>query len=439
MTATKIRPRDRDAVLQSLRAGVVPRRGQHLVQVGRAGEIRAMTADIERIADGGSTIRFVIGAYGSGKTFFLQLVRSMAMKRKLVTAHADLNPNRRLHGSAGQARALYTELMRNLSTRAQPNGGAVDSVVERFVSTALTAARDRDVAPAVVLQERLHDLSTLVGGYDFAAVIEAYWRGHDQADDALKAASVRWLRGEFATKTDARRALGVRGIIDDANIWDHLKLMARFVRLAGYDGLMICMDEMVNLYKIHNTVSRTSNYEQILRIFNDSLQGTAMGLGVLLGGTPEFLTDSRRGLYSYEALQTRLAQNAFQRDGLVDFLGPVLRLASLTPEELYVLLTNIRRVFASGDPSKHLVPDDALHAYMHHCQQRIGEAYFRTPRNTITQFVFLLSTLEQNPTAQWQDLVGEVHIEVEPSAQLKAAAGNDDEEPGDDNLTSFRL
>ena len=283
----------------------MPRSGQHLIQVGRVKELEALIMDIERVSGNASAIRFVIGQYGSGKTFFLSLVRAIALQKKLVTAHADLTPDRRLHASKGQARSLYAELMRNLATRAKPDGGAIASVVEKFVGSAMTEGRSRQVNPEVIIRERLDQLSEMVGGYDFAEVIAAYWRGHDTGDDMLKSSAIRWLRGEFSTKTDARKALGVRIIIDDNNFYDQLKLFAQFVRLAGYEGFLVCLDELVNLYKLANTQARNSNYEQILRILNDSLQGTADGLGFVLGGTPEFLMDTRKGLFSYEALQTR--------------------------------------------------------------------------------------------------------------------------------------
>lgn len=414
----RIRARDRDAIIQSLRAGVVPRGGQQYIQVGRVEEVRALVSDIERVADGGSTIRLMIGEYGSGKTFFLNLVRSIALEKRLVTMHADLSPERRLHATGGQARALYAELARNIATRARPEGGAMSSIVERFVSQALGDARERGTSPETVIHERLEFLSEMVGGYDFAEVIAAYWRGHDADDDRLKSDAVRWLRGEFSTRTDARNALGVRTIVDDAIYYDQLKLLARFVNLSGYEGLLVCLDELVNLYKLANTQARNSNYEQILRILNDSLQGTAARLGFLLGGTPEFLLDTRRGLYSYPALQSRLAENTFATRGLVDYSGPVLRLANLTQEDFYVLLTKLRHVYASGDPADYLIPDEGLVAFMQHCLTRVGEAYFRTPRTTITQFVNLLAVLEQNPQASWRDLVGEVELGPETNPDL---------------------
>lgn len=430
-----IRPKDRDAVIQSLRAGVVPRSGQHLIQVGRAREIETLVADIERIADGGSGFRVVIGEYGAGKTFFLNLVRAVAMEKKLVVASADLNPDRRLHASGGQARSLYAELMRNMSTRTKPDGGALGGIVEKFIATAKSEAKAAGQSTETVIRQKLDHLTELVNGYDFADVIAAYCRGFEEGSEQLKADAVRWLRGEFSTKTDARQALGVRTLVDDAAVYDQLKLMARFVRLAGFSGLLVSLDELVNLYKLANTQARNANYEQILRILNDSLQGTAVGLGFVLGGTPEFLLDTRRGLYSYPALQSRLAQNTFASGGLVDFSGPVVRLSSLTPEDFYVLLQKIRHVNASGDEAKYLLPDQGIYSFMEHCSKRIGDTYFRTPRTTITAFINLLAVLEQNAGATWQDLLGGIDVLPDTGATGDLVVEAD----GDDEFASFKM
>lgn len=430
MTSAPIKARDRDSVIQSLQAGVVPRRGQYLIQVGRAEETKALIRDLDRVAEGGSTIRFVIGEYGSGKTFFLSLVRSIALEKKLVTAHADLTPDRRLHATAGQARSLYAELTQNLATRSKPEGGALPSIVERFVTSAISQARDRLVDPELVIRERLAYLSESVGGYDFAEVIAAYWRGHDKNDEMLKANAIRWLRGEYTTRADARRALGVRTIVEDANVYEQLKLLTQLVRLAGYSGCLICLDELVNLYKLANTQARKSNYEQILRILNDCLQGGSIGLGFLLSGTPDFLMDTRRGLYSYPALHSRLAENAFAVNGLVDYSSPVLRLGNLSPEDLFVLLSKIRHLFAFGDSARYLLPDEGIQAFMSHCSKRIGDVYFRTPRNTIKAFIDLLSVLEQNQPVSWTDLVPQVSFEIETDSDLASE---------DEDLASFRL
>jgi hypothetical protein len=273
----------------------------------------------------------------------------------------------------------------------------------------------------------------MVGGYDFAEVITAYCRGFEDGNDQLKADAVRWLRGEFTTKTEARAALSVRNIIDDDLTYDYLKLFARFMRLAGYCGLLVCLDELVNLYKLANRQARDNNYEQILRILNDVLQGTTEGIGFLLGGTPEFLLDPRRGLYSYPALQSRLAENTFAAQaGLADYSGPVLRLTSLTPEDFYVLLQKLRHVFAFGDSAKYLLPDEGIQAYMAHTAQRLGEAYFRTPRTTITAFLGLLAVLEQHPGTDWRPLLGAVKVEADTGGLSERAVDADE-------LTTFKL
>ena len=436
---SRIRARDRDAILQSLAAGVAPRRGLHHVQVGRLDEVSALLGDLDRVIDGGSAIRFVIGEYGSGKSFFLHLIRSAALEKNLVTMHGDLTPDRRIYGTNGQARSLYAELARNLSTRTNPEGGGLASVVERFIGQAQKEARAADGNVEDVIHLHLNSLSELVGGYDFAEVVAAYWRGHDQGDANLKAAAVRWLRGEYATRTDARSALGVRTIVDDDNVYDQLKLLARFVHLAGYTGLLVALDELVNLYKLANTRARSSNYEQILRILNDCLQGTVSHLGFLMAGTPEFLTDTRRGLYSYEALQSRLSANTFASHGLKDFSGPVLRLPNLTPEELFIVLTKLRHIHAGGDLEMYALPDDALHAFMDHCSRQIGQAYFRTPRSTIRTFVQLLTILEQNQGAAWTDIIGNVPITPEANPDIIGPDNVESDETPGDELVTFRL
>lgn len=430
-----IRPRDKETILQALSAGVVPRAGLRHVQVGRAAEIGALVRDIDRMAEGGASARFVIGEYGAGKTFFLNLVRMIALEKKCVTIHADLAPDRRLHASGGQARSLYAEAVRNMSTRTRPEGGALQSIVERFVTDCMNEASASATPVETIIDQRLSALHEHVGGHDYATVLKAYWRGSEDGDEVLKAAALRWLRGEFTTKTEARQALGVRNIIDDATVYDSLKLLSAFIRVAGYAGLLVVFDEMVNLYKLQSAQARNQNYEQLLRILNDVLQGNFGGFGFVFGGTPEFLMDTRRGVFSYAALQSRLAENAFATNGLIDFSGPVIRLQALTPEELLVLLTKIRSVFALGEPENHLVPDEAIHAFMAHCNQHIGEAYFRTPRNTIKAFVQMLAVLEQNPGTAWSDLINQTEI----GEDADATSGDETGEDGDDDLATIKL
>ncbi|HEY3783540.1 MAG TPA: ATP-binding protein [Fimbriimonadaceae bacterium] len=430
--STTIRPNEQNAIIQSLRAGVVPRVGLQHFHVGRKQELEHLHKDLTLIADGGSSLRFIIGSFGSGKTFFLTLMRTIAQREKLVTVHADLTPDRRLQASGGQARALYAELMRNAAVQTRPDGSALTDIVERFVGSARDQAEQAGISPEAIIGERLQSLRELVNGFDFASVIQAYWRAYEDGDENLKNCAIRWLRAEYATRTDARCDLGVRTIINDENIYDSLKLFARFVRLAGYRGLLVCFDELVNIYKMGHVQARNANYEQLLRMLNDTLQGTAEGIGFLLSGTPEFLLDSRRGAYSYEALASRLPRNVFAKDGLVDYSGPVINLPSLTPEDVLLLLQALRHVQAFGDSSKYLLPDEGIRSFINHCYKNVGEAYFRTPRTTITDFLNLLAVLEEHPTVNWDQLIENTQVTFGQNPDL-------DNLEDDNDLNTIRL
>lgn len=427
-----IRPRDRDTIIRALRAGVVPRLGLQHIQVGRKREIESLVSDIDHVGDGGSTVRFIIGTYGAGKTFFLFLVRQIALQKKLAVMQADLGPDKRIHATGGQARTLYSDLVKSLATRAFPDGGALRSMIESFISDTADRAQGRPIVDAITA--RLAPLREMISGPDFAAVIAAYARGFDEGNEPLQEAALRWLRGEYTTKTQARDDLGVRTIIEDSSFYNALRLWARFSRLAGFGGLLVCLDEMVNLYKLQSAQARKLNYEQILHILNDALQGTTEGLGIVFGGTPDFLMDTRRGLYSYEALQSRLAANSFASTTLIDLGGPVIHLQNLTVEELWHLLEKLRDVFALNETARYLVPDDALDAFLEHCRSRIGDAYFQTPRNSIKSFVDLLAILEQNPGSSWREMLGAVQIDRDEQGSIESAVP-DDEADGDDLAT----
>ena len=452
-----IRPRERSAIIQSLRAGVTPRIGLEYIQVGRVNEVKALIEDLDNIEQGGSAFRIIIGDFGAGKSFFLQLIRYIALEKGMVVINADMSPDRRLFASNGQARNLYKELARNLATRAHPEGNAMIPLVEKFITEQRRVAEAEGKDVERVIKDKLNSLSELVDGYDFAQVIAAYWKAYNEGNEDLKNNVIRYLRGEYTSRADARRDLGVRAIVEDNNVYDHIKLLARFVTQAGYKGLLVNLDEVVNLYKLPSQRARSSNYEQVLRILNDCLQGSAESLGFLLGGTPEFLMDQRKGLYSYEALHSRLAENTFaQIANVVDYHSPILMLQHLSPEEIYVLLCNIRNVFAGGNKDKYILPDEALKAFLEHCSKNIGDAYFRTPRNTIKAFVDLLSIVEQNPDLSWQSLIGNIKIDSETDNSLVTIADDDkltetvikkeddnsskaDDNADDDELTSFTL
>lgn len=439
-----IKPRERETIIQSLKSGVVPRAGLHHIQVGRSEELKSFINDVNTIAEGGTAFRFVIGEYGSGKTFFMSLIRSIALEKGLVTMHADLSPTKRLHGSDGQPRMLLSEMVSNLATRTRPDGNALQNILERFISSAKEEAKITGRDTYDLISEKLNELNDYTGGYNFISVVKKYLEGYETGNEQLMNNSLKWLKAEYTTKTDSLRDLGVREFISDSSFYNTLKLYSVLVRKAGYKGLLICMDEMVNLYKIPNSVSRKANYEEILSMLNNTLQGTFSNIGFILGGTPEFLTDNIRGLYSYEALKSRLCENSFSKQlGVTDYNSVVLRLSSLTKEELYLLLVNLRHVFAGGNEEKYLVPDEALIAFLHHCADKIGESYFRTPRTTIRSFLDLLSVLEQYPNYKWNDIIASVDVQqdIEPS-QVKNILSNhaDQVQPDDeDGFSTFKL
>lgn len=416
-----IKSKERETIIQSLKSGVVPRAGLHHIQVGRNEELKSFIKDVDTIAEGGTAFRFVIGEYGSGKTFFLSLVRSIALEKGLVTMHADLSPTKRLHGSDGQPRMLLSEMVNNLSTRTKPDGNALQNILERFVSNAKEEACSKGMNVYDIISEKLSELNDYTGGYNFITVIKKYLEGYESGDHNLMNSALKWLKAGYTTKTDAYRDLDIREYISDGSFYNTLKLYSVLVRKAGYKGLLVCMDEMVNLYKIPNSVSRKANYEEILSMLNNTLQGTFPNIGFILGGTPEFLTDNIRGLYSYEALKSRLSENSFSKQlGVTDYNSIVLTLTNLTKEELYLLLTNLRHVFANGKEENYLIPDEGLMAFLAHCANKIGESYFRTPRTTIKSFLDLLSVLEQYPDYKWSDIIASVDVQKDvESSQVK--------------------
>lgn len=438
----KIPKRISTALLNSLSAGVVPRVGLEYIAVGRKEEIGALLQDLGNVAEGGAAFRFVIGRYGSGKSFMLQLVRNYAMDRGFVVADVDLSPERRLAGSGGQGLATYRELLHSISTRTRPDGGALPTILERWISSIQTQVlqdsglrpSDQAFGDAVEAQivQAIHEMEGLVHGFDFAQVLAAYWRGHRAMDDVLQDAALRWLRGEYTTKTQAREALGVRVVVDDDGWYDYLKLLTHFVVHVGYKGLLVLIDEAVNLFKITHSVSREGNYHKLLDMFNDTMQGKAQHLGILMGGTPQFLEDQRRGLYSYEALRSRLAASRFARDGLRDTAGPVVRLEALTHEEVFVLLTRLRDVHAAHYAYECRLEPFELQDFMQEVVNRLGASELLTPREVVRDFISVLNILHQNPGMAMSQVVH--GVDFQPSR-----SGPDPDAAQDNEYAEFTL
>ncbi len=412
MSITK---REAKTILTSLSAGVVPRTGLRHISVGRLPEVAALKSDLDHNREGGATVRFVIGRFGSGKSFLLQLMRTYALESKFVVADADFSPERRLFGSGDEAIATYRELMKNLSTQTRPDGNALPTIIERWISGIQTSVATESGldhgSPEFVSQVKsrilgtLNDMQELIHGFDFGSVLAAYYQGYAENNEELKSSALRWMRGEYGTKTEAYAALKIRTIIDSDNFYDYLKVFAVFFRKIGYSGFTVCLDEAAYLYTITNSVSRKNNYEAILSIINDCLQGKAAHIGFIFGGTPEFLEDQRRGLFSYEALRSRLAGNRFLGEGLQDFTGPVIKLSSLTAEEIFVLLQKIREIHQSQAAAPVKMTDQDIHAYMEETLRRMGAREFTTPRELVREFVNLSNLLDQYPEKTWQEIV----------------------------------
>lgn len=390
----KVPKRIAAVIINSLKGGVVPRIGLPYVTVGREREIRALLHDLELVADGGASFRFLVGRYGAGKSFLLQTIRTHAMGNDFVVADADLSPERRLQGGQGQGLATYRELIRNLSTKTRPEGGALQLVLDRWVA-ALREAPNAEEA----LAEQLSPIRELVCGFDFTSVLRLYYQASLEGNDERRDGVVKWLRGEFRTKTEARGELGVNACITDDTWYEYLKLFAQFLVGAGYKGLVVLIDELVNLYKIPNATSRQYNYEKILTMYNDTLQGKAHHLGIIMGGTPQSIEDRRRGVFSYEALRSRLSQGRFASAGLADMLAPVIHLEPLTYEELLVLIEKLADIHAGYFGYERALAEPQLVSFLKAEFGRVGADTHLTPREVIRDFIELLDIVCQNPEA----------------------------------------
>ena len=403
----KIPKRVAQAVISSLKGGVVPRIGLPYITVGRSSEIEALLRDVEVIGEGGASFRFIVGRYGSGKSFLLQTIRNNVMEKGFVVMDADLSPERRLQGTRGQGLATYRELIGNLATKTKPEGGALTLVLERWIGAVQNTVMESDgiepgdAAFQEAVEKRIRDviksLSEMVHGFDFARLITLYYRAFLADDDETRDMVIRWFRGEYATRTEARRDLGVNAIITDDDWYDYLKLFAMFFRLAGYRGMLIFIDELVNIYKIPQSIARNNNYEKILTMYNDTLQGKAQYLGILMSGTPQCVEDTRRGIYSYEALRSRLQEGKFSREGTRDLLSPVIRLEPLSSEEMMVLCEKLSDMHAFLYGYERTIDTPDLVTFIRIEYGRIGSDTHITPREVIRDFIELLDIVYQHP------------------------------------------
>lgn len=401
-------------VLNSLKGGVVPRIGLPYITVGRKAEIEALLHDVDVIQEGGASFRFIVGRYGSGKSFLLQTIRNYVMDKKFVVVDGDLSPERRLQGSKGQGLATYRELIQNLSTKTRPEGGALTLILDRWINSVQTQVVSEGIASddpkfEAAVDQKIYgvisSLNELVHGFDFAKLLNMYYHAYMSGDDETKAKIVKWFRGEYSHKTEAKKDLGVDIIISDSDWYEYLKLFATFFRQAGYAGLMIMIDELVNIYKIPNAISRQYNYEKILTMYNDTLQGKAKYLGIIMCGTPQAVEDRRRGVYSYEALRSRLASGKFAQESARDMYAPVIKLEPLTAEEMLVLTEKLADMHANLYGYERTITDNDLAQFIKIEYARVGADTNITPREIIRDFIELLDIVWQNPDKKITDLL----------------------------------
>lgn len=427
--APRVPKRVAAVILNSLKGGVVPRIGLPYITVGREVEIRALLTDLSLISDGGASFRFLVGRYGAGKSFLLQTIRTHAMGEGFVVADADLSPERRLQGGQGQGLATYRELIRNISTKTRPEGGALNLILDRWVASCADADE-----PAINAQ--LAPLEEMVHGFDFARMLRRYRAAVSEGDEETMSRVTKWIRGEYRTKSEARAELGSSTIISDDDWYDYVKLIARFLVCSGYKGMLVLIDELVNLYKIPNAITRQYNYEKILTMYNDTLQGKAQYLGMIMGGTPTSIEDRRRGVFSYEALRSRLAQGRFAREDLKDMLAPIIRLQPLTYEELLVLIEKLMQIHAGYFGWTPTLTENDLVDFLKIEFGRVGADTHLTPREVIRDFIELLDILCQNPDANVAELLQSVGGDALVPA---AATGDTGTADGDRNFAEFTI
>ena len=409
----RIPKRIAQTVISSLKGGVVPRIGLPYITVGRKVEIEALLHDVDLVKKGGASFRFVVGRYGSGKSFLLQTIRNYVMDRNFIVLDADLSPERRLQGSKGQGLATYRELIQNLATKTRPEGGALTLVLDRWINNVQTAVASEipfddpgfQTAVDQKIVRQISSLSEMVHGYDFAQLLESYYHAYLAGDEDTKGKVVKWFRGEYRLKTEAKQDLGVNIIISEEDWYEYLKLFAVFFRQAGYSGMFIMVDELVNLYKIPNAISRQYNYEKLLSMYNDAMQGKAKYLGIIMGATPQAVEDRRRGVYSYEALRSRLAEGKFAKEGQRDLYAPVIRLEPLTAEEMLVLTEKLADMHASLYGYEWTISEKDLADFIKIEYARVGTSSMITPREIIRDFIELLDIVLQNPGQTVQSLL----------------------------------
>ena len=426
-----------NVLINALKGGVVPRTGLEYITVGRTQEIAAILHDIDLIQEGGASFRFIVGKYGSGKSFLLQTIRNHATARGFAVVDADLSPERRFAGTKGQGLATYKELIKNLSTKAKPDGGALPLILEKWISGIQIAVKSRNPELLegdgktfdTLVEQQIYavagSLEGMVNGFEFARAVVLYWKAYRQDDSGLKSNVLRWFRGEYPTRREAKEDLGINFIVTDETWYDFLKIFAAFLVGAGYKGLLVMIDELVNIFKISNAVTRANNYEKILTMYNDVLQGKAQHIGFLMGGTPQCIEDKYKGVFSYEALRSRLAEGHFATADVKDLSAPIIRLQMLNQEEMYILVEKLQNIHAGLYKYTPALTQEDLVYFLTVEYNRVGAETHITPREIIRDFIELINILYQNPTKSVAEILGDNSFEMAKGGLSEAEIHDD--------------
>ncbi len=395
-----------NTLMNAISSGVVPRRGLEYIAVGRKKETQTFVNDLDDTADGGGAFRFISGRFGNGKSFMTQMVRNYAMDKGFVVMDADLAINRRITGSKGEGVNTYRELVKNTAYRTRPEGGAVEPILQEWAESLCDELGGRGAVTLDgvrhIVRQKTADMASMQYYRDFATVLSQYVYSYlaDQEDDP----AIRWLKGEYDLKSNVRKDLGVSTLVDDSDWYEIIKLWTRLFVTLGYKGMVVFLDEAVVLYKLQNKVSRSNNYERLLTMFNDIMQGKSSYLSMYVCGTPEFIQDPNRGLYSYEALKSRLVSGRYET-GYDNYLGPVINLRPLSNEEIFVLLRTVKGLHEQRYGYTSDIDDRKLEIYLKTVLSGSVSSSMLTPREITRDLISLLDTLHQNPQATFEQLV----------------------------------
>ena len=410
-------------IVTALNSGLVPRSGIENIMVGREDVLIQIEIDLDNVSTGLSLTKFIIGKYGTGKSFMQAAITQKGYAKNFVVSKVDFSPYRRLYNNDGMGRATYVEIIKNMTTKTS-SSNTIESIIEMWIGNQISlfsSEPDFDLTNEnyinkiiLNIKKEIKDMDTCFGGTDFSDVLTLYLKAYIEGNTEKQRECIKWISGEYPNVSLAKHDLGVSVIINDQNYYEFLKVICRFVVLAGYSGLIINFDEVVNLYKISIKTIRDKNYEMILRIFNDTIQGDVHNLFITFSGTPQFLEDEFKGLFSYGALKRRLSSNKYEDNDIYDYSQPVIKLRSLTNEEIFKLLKKLINIHELYYKYESNISNEDIIEYIR-VQFNNLENNKITVGEIVRDFFGLLNVLQKNQQLNIRQLIGNNDRKVESS------------------------